>query len=224
MPRLVERGAVDYGAWVRRLQAFIEGLRERSRPENRDFFRIEVAPPLTQAELKELEEKGGVSLPPPLRAFLTQGAASVKFQFGWPPNEPQDSWIEEYELFCPAQELIGWHESCVSHAQNSGLSDPEWPLDYAFWRHAWLLTCDPAWDGVALWCHSPDQPHYPVLCLDHEDKGYLVAPTFDEFLRQWEQLGYLSWGALLDYRDEDGFLHATTPEAGKLRKELGLSS
>jgi hypothetical protein len=76
---------------------------------------------------------------------------------------------------------------------------------------------------VALWCHDRDQPHYPVIYLDHEDTSYVLAPTFDEFLEQWERLGYLDIGDLP--RDEKtGFIDTTTSQAGRLRQQLGLIS
>lgn len=214
---------MDYGGWVRRLQAFIEDRRARSKPEDREHFRIEVAPPLTHAELKELEEEGGLRLPASLRAFLSQGSASLEFQFVW-PNAREASYAVD-ERFCPAEDLVEWHEECIEYAQESWLAEEEWPLDYALWRHAWPLTHDEAGNGLALWCHAPKQPHYPVVCLDHEDTSFLIAPTFDEFLEQWEQLGYLSYGELLNFRDpQTGFLDSTTPQARQLRERLGLGS
>jgi hypothetical protein len=148
---------------------------------------------------------------------LTQGAASVEFKWLGP--------LEAEESFCPAEDLPVWHVECVDYAQESWLAEPEWPLDYAFWRHGWPLARDPAGNGPALWRHARNQPHYPVVYLDHEDESFLIAPTFDQFLEQWERLGYLSFRELLNFRNPDtGFLDSTTPEARRLREILGLGS
>jgi hypothetical protein len=214
-------GNVDYGAWVRRLEAFIEDRRSRSAPEDRDLFQIEVAPRLGRAELKELEESCGSRLPAPLRDFLSQGAASVAFQCVWPSVHHARYEVEVQ--FCPVEDLAEWRDECVEYARESWPAEPDWPLDYAFWRHGWPLIRYESSDCVALWCHDRDQPHYPIIYVDHEDTSHLLARTFDEFLEQWERLGYLDIGDLP--RDpETGLIDATTPEARQLREELGLSS
>lgn len=212
----------DYTAWVQRLRDFSKAdrLRDWAGADHR-LGRIEAAPPLDGARLKALEEACGSRLPPPLRKFLSTGASSITFRWFEPESGEPD-----YEVvFCPATELAGWRQECIEYAQNSGLRDPEWPLDYALWRHGWKLTRNEAGDGLAIWAHDPQQPHYPVAYLDHSDKNYLVAPTFDDFLEHWERMGYLDLGELLDFcNPKTGFLDTATPKAREYRKTLGLES
>jgi hypothetical protein len=64
-----------------------------------------------------------------------------------------------------------------------------------------------------------------VVYLDHEDTSFLIAPSFDDFLEEWARLGFLDFGYLLDFRDpETGFLDSRTPNAARLRAELGLEA
>jgi hypothetical protein len=211
----------DYGAWVQRLREFSDGGRVRATAANQRYCRVEIAPPLNRAGLKTLEEECGGRLPPPLRDFLCTGASSITFLW----FEPEASEPDYEVVFCPAEELAGWRQECTEYAQESWLTEPEWPLDYALWRHGWLLTHDEAGDGLAIWVHDRRQPHYPVAYLDHEDDSYLVASTFDDFLEHWERLGYLDLGELLDFRDpETGFLDTATPQARQYRKAHGLES
>lgn len=212
----------DYGAWVQRLRDFSKAGRLRNwAGADQRRGRIEVAPPLDASGLQTLEEEAGSRLPPPLQDFLHTGASSITFRW----FEPESGEPDYEEAFCPAAALAGWRQWCIDHAQDSGLRDPEWPLDYALWRHGWLLTCNEAGDGLAIWAHDPRQLHYPVAFLDHADKNYLVAPTFDDFLEHWERMGYLDLGMLLSFCDpETGFLDTSTPEAYEYRKALGLES
>ncbi len=211
----------DYSAWVQRLLQFSDDRRVRAAGAGRRYCRVEVVPPLDRARLKALEDECGRPLPPPLRDFLSTGASSITFRWFEPGAGDTD-----YELvFCPAEELADWRQECAEYAEDSWLTEPEWPLDYALWRHGWLLTHDPAGDGLALWAHDRRQPHYPVAYLDHEDRSFLVAPTFDDFLEHWERLGYPDPGDLLDFRDPGtGFLDTATPEARAYRKAAGLES
>jgi hypothetical protein len=103
------------------------------------------------------------------------------------------------------------------------LAEPDWPLDRAFWRHALPLVHYSDGDGVALWVHDPEHPDPPVIYLKHEDQSFLLCRTFDEFLGQWERLGYVGTNDLERFRNpQTGFLDAATPEALALRGKLGL--
>jgi hypothetical protein len=212
----------DYAAWVQRLRDFSKADRLRNWPgADQRHGRIEVAPPLDAAGLKALEEECGSRLPLPLREFLSTGASSITFRW----FEPEASEPDYEVVFCPAEELASWRLECIEYAQGSWLTEPEWPLDYALWRHGWLQTHDEAGDGLAIWANDRRQPHFPLAYLDHEDTSYLVAPTFDDFLEHWERLGYLDLGEVLDFRDpETGFLDTATSKARAYRKAVGLEA
>jgi SMI1/KNR4 family protein SUKH-1 len=195
----------DYSGWVQRLRAFSNERRVGAMAAGGIYFQIDVTPPLDDDKLKALEEECDGYLPPPLREFLNTGASSLTFRWFTPnANEP------DFEVaFCPAEELAVWRQECIEYAAESWLTEPEWPLDYALWRHGWPLTHNEAGDGLAIWAHDRRQPHHPVTYLDHEGESFLIAPTFDHFLEHWERLGYLDLGDLLEFRDpKTGFLNA----------------
>ena len=125
-----------------------------------------------------------VACPPPLRRFLATGASSISFRYGYPTAV-----YETDDVFCPADQLADGREECVEYARESWLTEPDWPLDYAFWRHALPLLHYPDGDGVALWMHDPEHAEPAVIYLKHEEESFLLSRTFDEFLEQWEKLG-----------------------------------
>jgi hypothetical protein len=211
---------MDYSKWVERLRTFILTLQERSPPEQRDRFSIEIAPPLDRDELDELAESLDCGLPAPLRRFLATGASSISFRYAWPTPD-----YEFGEEFCPADQLADWRDECVEYSRKSWLTELDWPLDRAFWRHALQLVQYPDGDGLALWVHAPELADPPVIYLKHDDESLLLSRNLDEFLEQWEMLGYISLGELEDCRNpQNGFLDATTPKALEWRRKLGLLS
>jgi hypothetical protein len=208
-------GPVDYVQWVERLRRFVLDLQQRSPAEQRKDFAVEIAPPLDEEELEELAESLDCGLPPPLRRFLGTAAASVSFRYACPYYETED-------MFCPADQLAEWREECIAAAPSF---ESDFPLDRAFWRHALPLIHYPDGDGVALWVHDPDHAQPAVIYLKHADESFLLSRTFDEFLMQWEKLGYVGANDLQDYRNpKTGFLDCTTPKAVELRARLGLVS
>jgi hypothetical protein len=211
---------MDYEKWVARLRRFILDLQQRGPADQRDRFTVEIAPPLDEEELDELAESLDCGLPKSLRRFLATGASAISFEYAWPTPEH-----EMGEHFCPADQLADWREECIEYARWSWLTEPDWPLDYAFWRHALPLVHYPDGDGVALWVHDPEQDDPPVIFLKHEDESILLSRNFDEFLEQWEHLGYTATGELEDCRDpKTGFVDARTAKAVQLRERLGLGS
>jgi hypothetical protein len=209
---------MDYSQWVERLRQFVLGLQRLSTAEQREKCSVEIAPPLDEDELDELAESLDCGLPGPLRRFLATGASAISFQYSWPA--PDDETSDE---FCLADQLAAWREECIEYARDSWLTEPDWPLDYAFWLHALPLVHYPDGDGVALWVHDAEQANPPVIYLKHEDESFLLSRTFDEFLEQWEKLGYVGTNDLENYRNpETEFLDATSVKAVELRKGLGL--
>ncbi len=210
---------MDYAQWVQRLRGFILDRQKRSPPEHRAKFSIEIAPPLDDDELADLAEALDCGLPPPLRQFLRTGAAAISFAYAGPLEDDETA-----DTFCPADELADWRDECVAYARESWLTEPDWPLDRAFWRHALPLVHYPDGDGVALWVHDPEYPDPPVIYLKHEAESFLLARNFDEFLREWERLGYTGTNTLAAYRNpKTGFLDSATPPAVAFRQALGLA-
>jgi hypothetical protein len=211
---------MDYSKWVQRLRTFVLRLQERSPSAQRENFAVEIAPPLDKEDLEELAESLDCGLPPPLRRFLATGTSSISFRYTGP--EPDDETCDE---FCPADQLADWRQECVEYARESWLMEPDWPLDRAFWRHALPLVHYPDGDGVALWVHDPEHADPALIYLKHEDESFLLCRSFDEFLEQWERLGYTGTNDLVNYRNpRTGFLDTTMPKAVALRERLGLVS
>jgi hypothetical protein len=71
-----------------------------------------------------------------------------------------------------------------------------------------------------LWVHDPDDANPAVIWLAHDDASFLLAPSFDTFLEQYEFLGY-DWGE--EYRDLDtGLMDVSCQAAVTRRALLGL--
>ena len=211
---------MDYAQWVQRLRNFVLTFQERSPAEWKDNFAVVIGPPLAEDELEELAESLDCGLPPALRLFLATAASSISFRYGYPTAV-----YETEDGFCPADQLAEWREECVEYARESWLTEPDWPLDYAFWRHALPLVHYPDGDGVALWMHDPELAEPAVIYLRDEDESFLLSRTFDEFLEQWERLGYIGTNDLSNYRNpETGFLDATTVPAVAFRQKLDVES
>jgi hypothetical protein len=217
--------AMDYTMWVERLRSFVLTLQQRSPVDSAEQFAVEIAPPLGEDALEKLAETLDCGLPPPLRRFLGTAASSVSWRYVWPPPNTKTDlpfFDEASETFCPADQLAEWREGCLAYAPSF---ESDFPLDRAFWRHALPLTQYPDTDGVALWLYDPDFDQPAVIYLAHEEESFLLSRTFDDFLEQWEKLGYTSAGCLKDFRNpKTGFLDARTPEAVAWRKALGLVS
>jgi hypothetical protein len=211
---------MDYGQWVERLRRFILALRQHCPADQRENFVVEIAPPLDEDDLEELAGSLDCGLPEPLHQFLATGASGISFQYAWPSPDEETS-----DAFCLADKLVQWRQECIEYAQESCLTEPDWPLDYAFWRHALPLVHYPDGDGVALWVHDPEQGNPPVIYLKHDEESFLLSRSFDEFLGQWERLGYVGTNDLGNYRNpQTGFLDATITKAVALRERLGLGA
>lgn len=212
---------LDYRQWVQQLDAFINGLHQRSPAHQQASIKLQFAPPLTPDELAQFKRDFQIPLPTPLLGFLSQGSSRISFGFTW-FNELGEE-LKGGETFCPAPELAFWRECCIDFAKNSWLMEEEWPLDRAFWRHAIQITRNANHDGLALWMHDHDHLNPAVIYLKHNDASFLLAPTFDNFLNHWARLAYHPLNGLKEFRHPDsGFLDSTLPPALAYRKKFGL--
>ncbi len=223
---------LDYVAWLDRLRRFIAAMQAKAAPEDIDQCYIETEEPMSREDIDWLRSNLECPLPEQVERFLTQAASSV--QFGYVVTQSDGSKFEhedglfyymrfsesESTVFTGREAIAGYQELCADSAVNGWLTEKEWPLDRAFWKHALPLTCNGA-DGLAVSAHAADDPHPPVIFLEHEGESYLVSPTFDDFLIQWEKLGYC-WSE--DFRNSSGFLDADCPAAVKFREPLGLKT
>jgi hypothetical protein len=195
---------IDYAVWVQRLLAFAA----ESRPGR---LRVSVSPPLGESEVAALAASLDCGLPPPLRGFLATGASGIILT-----HDKDDE-----ETFSPAAQLAAWRREAKDYAQGSWVTEPDWPLDRAFWRHALPLVQYPDGDGLALWVHDAEFPEPGVLYLRHDGESVLLCRTFDEFLAAWAELEYAPAADVVECRSPSTvFLDVRSPAAAALRASL----
>jgi len=231
---------MNYRRWCKRAKNFIQHFAERFREQDkaeaqRDIqhepleAHARIAPPLTALGRKRLEAHMRRTLPPPLRAFLEKGSRNCYLHYCWQTPSDLQSLAEETgertlyggTALCNAKEMITWQEWCREGP--TGHLDDLPPKDKELWSHAVPFAFTGA-NFLALYDKEDDRDP-PVAYLRHDGGSFLLAPNFDEFLRQWEQLCYLGpdWWFLSAFRDpRTGFLDATTPRARAVRKLFGL--
>lgn len=229
---------MDNAAWLQRLRQFVDGWRARLPAERQAECFVRADPPLSADQLRQLRESLDVPLPESVAGFLTTAASRLVFEFAGQvgkkgigsAGELFNYWFWEdeerpyEEQFTGALQGMGLARECV---REEGGDPDRWEdepdaglvLSRALWRHGLPLTRVPNTDCLALWCHD-DWPEPAVAYLAHDDVSYLLAPDFDTFLEQWEQLGY-DWGQ--EYIDrETGLMSLDAPAAVKRRRLLGL--
>jgi hypothetical protein len=236
---------LDYAAWLERLQHFVAHRRVYLPEEQHGLCHVEIAPPLTSRDIARLQAGLGCPMPSSVEGFLTHATSGLRFGYAVPAVDGSTFEIEEC-LFCYAvgvpdspgnddpiedscpgplvsglEAMILARNHCVEYALGSWLTEPEWPIDRAFWRHALPLTFTSGGDGLAIWAHADDDPSPPVIALSHDDESTLVSPTFDVFLTIWEQCGYY-WDET--FKDGGAFIDASSPAAARFRASLEWKS
>jgi hypothetical protein len=93
------------------------------------------------------------------------------------------------------------------------LRDAGYPKDAWFWDHSLPLVRVGDGSYLGVYCKE-EQDDQPVAYLCHEGCGAsgIIAPGFDEFLTQWEQLGYVGVHFLQSFIDRQSRLLAAGAE------------
>lgn len=213
----------DYAGWVTRAQAFVDRIAALPEVEVRSR---EVDAPLASEHVDSVAVSVGRPIPAALRRFLTDGASRVDCAYGY---EPVDRGLEELQAIlpdedliyggarlCAAAELPAYARSTAEWARETWVADD--PAQRTLWETALPFAALANGDYLAL--DVRDGSADPaVLYLCHDDESSLLAPSFTEFLAQWEQLCYLGpehW--LLDpFRAPNGTLDSRTERADRLR-------
>jgi hypothetical protein len=223
---------VDYEGWLDRLRRFVTAWRERLPPGRRGECSLEIDPPLTPQQVSALRQELDCPLPAVVEAFLTRAASRVSFscpcatagvdrrpaggdlfQYWLGRADGQDRWEGAGGGLVEARQcVLDWATS-----ENAWLVEPPWVLDRALWRHGLPLTQMPNTDCLALWVHDPADPNPAVIHLLHDGPSYIVSATFDDFLGEWESLGY-DWGE--EYLDPGTRLLTASSPAGRERHRL----
>ncbi len=213
---------VDYGDWVRCAQSFTSKL--GTRLEGDWELESEVAAPMDEQSIINLERTLSRDLPLPLRGFFKQGSRCLECRYVWTPTgtfvEPmhnlfpnQGGYIYGGARFCDALDIPAMLEECRVLAEGF----QEAPEQEAFWLNALPFAQIRNGDTLALDMRHPLDP--PVVYLAHDD-SQVIAPSFDAFLHAWGRLCYIGpeiW--LLDeFLDaETGLMDSEADKAQKLR-------
>lgn len=222
---------MDYIAWLHRLQQFVAACRANLPPDRHRECSVHVDPPLSASDLQRLRDGLDCPLPDSVAGFLTQAASRLRFECVCPADDEEvyiSGELFNYYLWRPDDNscsvgcpdgMIESRECVLDYvtAETSWLNEPEWVLDRAFWRHGLPLTQSPNTDCLALWAHDPDGGEPAVVSLAHDEESYLLSPSFDTFLEQWESLGY---DFAPEYIDPDLRLLDTSCDAARERRRL----
>jgi hypothetical protein len=218
----------DYASWIERARDFVAGL--AGLPGEVDV-RVDVGPPLSRHEADELAGRLPMGLPSVLRDFLTIGSSRCDCHYCWePPTRPwpklkkivDQAYIYGGPVLCHASQLAvlqvyrsNWAEYVVAD-KNTSRTDRE------LWTRCTPFANIANGDLLALDTTS-QRDDAPVAYLSHEWRSSIIAPSFTEFLRQWEAMSYIGpeiW--LLSYwiQQDTGFIDSAHPKSELLRKLL----
>lgn len=201
---------LDYAEWLQRALRFLERLRRL--PNTVDYsvkgsdipgtlkLEIAVAPPLSEQEVQDLSRTCRLPIPNPLKRFWIQASGHCHGTYWWdtPPDfEEQIAiafpyWSSAHiwggPHFESAAEIVRLADGFVSWADLFRKHSPE---DAPFWQHS-LPFVPGDGDYIGLYLeHDSDDPPVVYLCHDGGGNSTIIAPTLDEFLMRWEEIGYL---------------------------------
>lgn len=203
----------DYVSWVQRAEAFIKNVAQF---ENCDELQTEIAiaPPLTASELQQLQE----NFKKPLSLELQRFWMTASRHCHWHCYLENDSGtFYSAPTFLDATELL--EETAICRDWADGCSED--PAQEALWLQSVPFISMRNGDYLGLFAPtSHDDP--PVAYLSHDDVSRIIAPSFTEFLKVWEQLCYIGpeiW-ELEKYLDSNGMWDASTARAEQLRSFL----
>lgn len=222
----------DYASWVERGRRFVSGL--ESLP-GKVSVSVDVAPPLSNQEADELARSLPMGLPSAIRDFLTKGSSCCDCHYWWePPARPwpqlnqiftHQSFIYGGPVLCHATEMVALQECRLDWAEGFDGDDDDSRNDRDLWTRCTPFAHIANGDLLALDTNVPiDDP--PVAYLSHEGGSSIIAPSFTEFLRHWEELSYIGpeiW--LLSYwiQQESGFIDSARLKTKMLRDLLTQS-
>jgi hypothetical protein len=189
-----------YSSWIRRAESFVRRLNHLP---GQWGVSVAVEPPITDAEADELAKTLPLGLPLPLRELYTKGAAKCLCRYNWTPDDPRlikvHSVIPHQRSFYGGPEFIPCTELFDAHGMHSWWDGQDDQLTESqmqaveVWRHSVPFIHVGNGDHVALHVTGAAD-EMPVVYLCHDDPETPVtwlSPSFDQFLADWEALGYL---------------------------------
>lgn len=200
----------DYKGWVERAQKFvIEAV--PSVPHDDCSICADIAPPLTQQQLEQLQTEVGRPLPLELQRFWLTASRHCHCHY---VLETEEKIYIGGAAFTDALKLSEDLFDCGEWADIVA----SWPDDPTLWLHSIPFCFLNNGDYLGLFMATP-QDNPPVAYLSHDDESFILAESFTSFLETWEQLCYLgpeSW-ELEEYRDANGYLNAGSHQSQALR-------
>ncbi len=200
---------IDYGEWLRRAVDFAEGI--KALPGDVEV-EIKVAPPISEAEVKRVVEASPLPIPKPLVRFWTEASGNGYCRYWW---KTPAKFQEQREFAFPYWSLshIWGGPEVISHtsilessqfAKEQATYFEEYPRDARFWGNSLPFIEVGNGDSVGFYV-GEDAENPPMVYLCHEGGGgsSLIAENFDEFLQQWETLGYIGIHFLCMFCDEE---------------------
>lgn len=215
---------MDYAQWMNRAIAFVESLRDFPGVAK---IEIEVAPPLSDAEIDELGRNCRLPIPDSLRQFWRQasGHCNAKYWLDTPDDFREQmkvafpKWSGSYfwggPEFESSSDMAAWTYDFTLLANQF---KEEFPRDARLWEHTIPLIRESNGDCIGLYVRD-DATNPPVvyLCKDGYGASRIIDSCLDDFLLHWERLGYLGINFLTSFlRPESELLE---PEAFPVQAE-----
>ena len=147
---------------------------------------LEIAPPASEADVHQVEQQLGVSLPSSLRLVLCRFSAHVRFVWARPhesPDHPHWGYCEWDlgDLKRVRTEWLKWIDVVFP--------DPTETYD-AVWHDKFPVMEVPNGDMIAIDQRSHDDES--VVYLSHDDgqgHGFVLGGDFVDFIDRWSKLG-----------------------------------
>lgn len=182
-----------YAGWIRRAERFVRDLNHLP---GQWGVSIAIEPPVTAAEVDALAQSLSGGLPHSLRELYSQGASRCECTYHWTPR--QEDLPGVFEVF-PDEMSLGGGPAFMTWSEFRD-ELPRWSsrnLDAARIVSGWQRTIPfihvANGDWVALQFDEVEGA-LPVVYLSHEDSDEPVkklSASFDQFLADWEDLGYV---------------------------------
>ncbi len=197
---------VDFKRWAERAVDFTKRL--RSLPGEIKVS-AELAPPMSPPDAQALSGQLRLPLPAPLLAFLTTASCKCFCEYWWePPAEftgrlqdlfPVKTFIFGGASLCDSTEFATNERGCWDTADALA---GDYPEDARLWSESVPFYECGNGDYVALYLgRGRKEDDCPVVYLCHDGYGAsrVLAPSFEEFLIQWEQLCYIHPSFLVQF-------------------------
>jgi cell wall assembly regulator SMI1 len=177
---------------------------------------LEIAPPATEAAIRRLEARHGLTVPPQLRQLLKEYSAKIAFGWHVPGHlRPMDMaslptmsanrnavWDIDHIADHAIPNFLGWKRQLARVDRSEAPNRPEmWDNQFPFYDlvNGDMLTIDMS---------RPKGPH-PVRYFSHELEmlhGLALAPDFRRFVTEMARLGHAGteWASWMPFGQREG--------------------